>query len=63
MKARRRRPLVRPRRWWKHNINMDLREREAGGDVNWIDIFQDRGHWRDLVNTVINTGFRKMIIS
>jgi hypothetical protein len=46
-------PLGRPRRWWVDNIKMDLRE--VGWDgVDWIDLAQDRGRWRDLVNTVMN---------
>jgi hypothetical protein len=24
------------------------------GGMDWIDLAQDRSHWRDLVNTVIN---------
>jgi len=50
---RRRRPLGRPRRRWEDNIMMDLLE--AGcGDVNWIELAQDRGRWRALVNAVMN---------
>jgi hypothetical protein len=43
------RPLGRPRRRWVDNIKMDLRDR-----MGWIDMAQDRGQWRDLVNTVLN---------
>jgi hypothetical protein len=32
---------------------MDLREIEFG-DVDWIDLAQDRDRWRALVNTVMN---------
>jgi hypothetical protein len=46
-------PLGRPRRRWKDNINMDLREIEFG-DVDWIHLAQDRDRWRALVNTVMN---------
>jgi hypothetical protein len=47
------RPLGRPRRGWVDSIKMDLREIGwDGGD--WIDMAQDRDHWRDLVNTVLN---------
>jgi hypothetical protein len=35
------------------NIRMDLRETEWEG-VDWIHLAQDRYHWQDLVNTVIN---------
>jgi hypothetical protein len=48
-----RRPLGRPRRRWVDNIKMELRE--IGWDVvNWVDLAQDRDHWRALVNTVMN---------
>jgi hypothetical protein len=47
------RPLRRPRRRWKDNIKMDLREIGWGG-VDWIDLARDRDHWRALVNTVMN---------
>jgi hypothetical protein len=32
---------------------MDLREIGWGG-MDWIDLAQDRDHWRALVNTIIN---------
>jgi hypothetical protein len=48
-----RRPLGRPRRRWEGNIKMDLRE-TGFGDVDWIDLAQDRDRWRNLVNTVMN---------
>jgi hypothetical protein len=32
---------------------MDLRE-IGWDDVDWIDMAEDRGHWRALVNTVLN---------
>jgi hypothetical protein len=35
------------------NIQMDLREVEWEG-IDWIDLAQDRGRWRALVNTVMN---------
>jgi hypothetical protein len=38
---------------------MDLRE-IGFGDVDWINLAQDRDRWRVLVNTVINfSGFIK----
>jgi hypothetical protein len=46
-------PLGRPRRRWVDNIKMDLREIGCDG-VDWIDVVQDRDHWRALVNTVLN---------
>jgi hypothetical protein len=48
-----RRPLGRPRRRREDNIKMDLRE-IGFGDVDWIDLAQDRNRWRALVNTVMN---------
>jgi hypothetical protein len=32
---------------------MDLRE-IGWGDMDWIDVAQDRDQWRALVNTVLN---------
>jgi hypothetical protein len=48
-----RRPLGRPRRRGVDNIKMDLRETGWDG-VDWVDLAQDRDHWRALVNTVMN---------
>jgi transcription termination factor 2 len=47
------RPLGRPRRRWKDNIKMDLREIGIDG-ANWIRLAQDRVQWRAFVNTVMN---------
>jgi hypothetical protein len=47
------RPLGKPRRMWVDNIKIDLREIGWGG-MDWIDLAQDRDHWRALVNTVMN---------
>jgi hypothetical protein len=52
-KARRKRPLGRPRRRWVDNIKMDLREIGWDG-MDWINLAQDRDRWRALVNTVKN---------
>jgi hypothetical protein len=48
-----RRPLGRPSRRWVDNIRMDHVE-TGWGDVNWIDLAQDRDRWRALVNSVLN---------
>jgi hypothetical protein len=48
-----RRPLGRPRRRWEDKIKMDLGEK-GFGDVDWIDLAQDRDRWRALVNTVMS---------
>ena len=45
------RPLGRPRRRWKDNIKMDLQEVGCEG-MDWIELAQDRGRWRGLVNAV-----------
>jgi hypothetical protein len=45
--------LGNPRRRWEDNIRMDLREIGRGG-MDWIDLAQDKDHWRTLVNTVMN---------
>jgi hypothetical protein len=47
------RPLGRPRREWVGNIKMDVREIGCGG-MEWIDLSQNRGQWRALVNTLMN---------
>jgi hypothetical protein len=46
-------PLGRPRRMWVDNIRTDLVE-VGWGDVDWIDLPQDRNSWRALVNSVLN---------
>jgi hypothetical protein len=48
-----RRPLGRPRRRWKDNIKVDLREVGWGG-VDWIDLAQDRDKWRTVVKAAMN---------
>jgi hypothetical protein len=52
-KPEEKRPLGRPRRTLVGNIKMDVRERGLG-DMDWIDLVQDRDQWRALVNTVMN---------
>ena len=47
------RPLGRHRRRWGNNIKMDLQEVGCGG-MDWIELSQDRGTWRALVNAVMN---------
>jgi hypothetical protein len=47
------RPLGKARRRWVDNIKMYLKD--AGWDgMGWIDLAQDRGQWRALMNTVMN---------
>jgi hypothetical protein len=52
-KARRKRPLGRPRRRWVDNIKLDLREIGSDG-MDLINLAQDIDQWRALVNTVMN---------
>jgi len=47
------RPLGRSRRRWEDNIKMDLQE-VGCGDMDWIELTQDRDRWRTLVNKVMN---------
>jgi hypothetical protein len=47
------RPLERPRHRWVDNTKMYLREM-GWGDMNWINLAQDRDQWRVLVTTVMN---------
>jgi hypothetical protein len=47
------RPLGRPKRRWKDNINMYLQE-VGGGRGDWMQLAQDRDRWRGLVGTVRN---------
>jgi hypothetical protein len=47
------RPVGRPRHRRVDNIKMDLRKIRWDG-MDWIDLAQDREHWRALVNTVMN---------
>jgi hypothetical protein len=48
-----RRQLGRPRRRWEDNIKIDLQE-VGCGDMDWIELAQDRDRWRALVKAVTN---------
>jgi hypothetical protein len=52
-KPERKGPLERPRGRWEDGIRMGLRE-TGWGSVVWIQLGDDRGRWRVLVNTVMN---------
>jgi hypothetical protein len=56
-KPEEKRPLGRPRRRWVDNIKIKLKEIQLGG-MDLIDLAQDRGKWRALVNTVMNLRVR-----
>jgi hypothetical protein len=45
--------LWRPRRRWEDNIKMDIYE-VGCGDVDWIELAQDKDRLRTLVNAVMN---------
>jgi hypothetical protein len=47
------RPLGRPKRMWVDSTKMDLRD-IGWGDMDWIDLTQDRDQWRALVNEEMN---------
>jgi len=47
------RPLGIPWRRWEDNIRIGLQE-VGCGDVDWIELAQDRDRWRALVNAVMN---------
>ena len=47
------RPLGRPRRRWEDNIKKDLQE-VGFGDVDRIELAEDRDRWRAFVNAVMN---------
>jgi hypothetical protein len=46
-------PQGRLKHRWVDNIRIYLRKRGWDG-IDWIDLVQDRDHWRALVNTVMN---------
>ena len=47
------RPLGRPRLRWEDNTKIDLKE--VGSDAwNWMNLSQDRDHWRAYVRAVMN---------
>jgi hypothetical protein len=54
-KPKGKRLLRRPRRRWVDNISWDLGE-VGWGNVDWIDLAQDRNRRRALVNSVLNLG-------
>jgi hypothetical protein len=49
----RKRPLGRPRHRWEFDIKMDHEEIWIDG-TNWIQLAQDRIHWRTFVSTIMD---------
>ena len=47
------RTLERPRSRLENNIKMDLQEVGFDG-VDWVDVAQDMGRWRAVVNAIIS---------
>jgi hypothetical protein len=47
------RPRGRPRRRWEDGVRMDLME-IGWGNVDWIQLAQDKDRWRALINTAMN---------
>jgi len=47
------RPLGRHRHRWEDDIKMDLQE-VGCGDMDWIELAQDRDRWLELVTAVMN---------
>jgi hypothetical protein len=58
-KPKEKRPLGRPKCRWRVGIGWIL-GRLAGG-VEWIQLAQDRGQWRALVNTVMNLRWQHVV--
>ena len=49
----RKRPLGRRRLRWEDNIKMDF-QKVGCGDMDWIELADERDRWRALVNAVMN---------
>ena len=47
------RPLGRPRCRWEDNIKMDP-QKVGYGDMDWIELAEDRDTWQALVNVMMN---------
>jgi hypothetical protein len=45
--------LGRPRRRWEYNVKIDLQD-VGCGNMDWIELAQDRDTWRALVNAEMN---------
>jgi hypothetical protein len=47
------RPLGRPSHRWEDNFKIDLQE-VGWGEMDWINLAQEKDRWRALVKTVMN---------
>ena len=47
------RPLGRPSHRWEGNFKVDLKE-VGWGDMDWINLAQDKERWQVLVKAVLN---------
>ena len=45
-----------PRHRWENNSKMD-HQKVGSGNMDWIDLSEDRDRWRALVNAVMNLLF------
>jgi hypothetical protein len=52
-KSEGKRPLGMPRHRWEYKVKVDFQELRCG-DMDWIDLAQDRERWWVLVNAVMN---------
>jgi hypothetical protein len=52
-KSEGKKPFGRPRRRWENNIKMVL-QKVGCGDMDWIELAQDKDKWWALVNAVMN---------
>jgi hypothetical protein len=52
-KPKGKRSVGRPRHWWVDNIKMNL-IKTGLGELDWIDLAQDKYRWRALLNSVMN---------
>jgi len=52
-KPENKRRLGRPTRRWEDNIKMDIQEVRCG-DMDWMELAQDRDRWGALLNAVMN---------
>jgi hypothetical protein len=51
--SQKKRTTRKTRRRWVDNNEIDLREIEWDG-IDWIDLGEDKDHWRALLNTAMN---------